>query len=628
MTGQQLPRAARQIPPSTADNRYPGRTCHWIKPNATERIPLRWIVADTETRAVRDGKAEVQTLRCWDAVRWRTDLKTGEHRELAAGTDAGAFWAWVLDWCYTHGRTVLWFHHAGFDLAILDAFTWLPKLGCELAWCNMDRDVSVATWRTPGGTLVIADTYTWTNCALAELAPMVDIVKPPLPAGSDGLDRWHHRCLSDVLITEAVVRDLLAFIRIQHLGNWQPSGAGMGHTAWRHRFYDHKVLVHDDADALAAERDAMHAGRAEAWWHGRAAGGPFTEWDMTMSYTTIARDCLLPAKLWAHDRRPTRTVHRWALQHFRVLARVVVDTDRPVVPARLGGRVTWPCGRFETTLWDCELELLLEAGGHYRVLEQWRYTRKPVLAGWAAWSISMARDDTPGVSLVARQWVKHQARATIGRMGLRTASWEPYAANWLPGYTGLSLLTENGSTARRMMHIGGHVWAESSRAETQQSVPQITSWIMAEARCRLWRAAQAAGEANVLHVDTDSIITTRAGTDAMLAATAAGLPGAWRPKRTWKTLQVIGPRHYFAPGRRQVPGVPLRARHDGKGKYTGQIWESLATALTDGRTGQVRTLEREWEPKRVDHRRPYAGEKDAPAVPMAVGRAQEENANV
>lgn len=621
-----LPRAARQIPPSTAANPYPGRTPHWIKGNATERIPHRWLVADSESRTTRDGDTQVQTLRCWVGVRWRDDLKTGERRELHRGTDARQFWEWVLEWCYTHGRTVLWFHHASVDLAWLEAFFWLPKLGCELRWCNLDRDVSVATWTTPNGSLVIADTWTWTAQPLEQLGGMVGIPKPKLPAGADDLDAWYHRCESDVLITEAVVRELLAYIRDRHLGNWQPSGAGMGNTTWRHQHYTHKVLVHDDTDALAAERHAMHAGRAEAWWHGQASGGPFTEWDMRMSYTTIAAECLMPTKLWDHDVAPTRRVHHWALEHFRVLARVTVRTEVPTVPCRLNGRISWPIGEFDTWLWDTELALITEFGGAYRVHEQFRYTRKPCLKSWAEWSIDQCSQDRPVITEVQKTWVKHQARATIGRLGLRTAAWEPYSDNWMPGYTGLTLLSEGEGPARRMMHVGSQVWAETGKEETQQSVPQITSWIMAEARVRLWRAADAAGLEHTMHVDTDSCITDAIGTARMTAAVKAGLPGSWRPKATWPRLEITGPRHYEAPGRRQLPGVPKRAKRRPDGKYAAEVWESLAVAMANGRRGEVRVTNRLYEPRRVDYRRPYQGETDGPARPIRTGPAAEEAA--
>ena len=622
-----LPRAARLLPPSTAVNPYPGRIPHWVKPNATERIPHRWIVADTEARRVPAVDGECQTLRCCVAVRWRDDLASGDHEEWAQFTDAGEFWRWVTGYTYTHGRTCLAFHNSSYDLGILDAFTWLPALGWQLAWCNLDRDVSVVTWRGPGGTLVIWDTYTWTAQPLAALGPLVGIPKPQLPAEDDSDEAWLARCTADVQITAAVARQLIAFVRAHGLGNWQPSGAGMGHTMWRHKFYQHKVLVHDDSDALAAEREAMHAGRAEAWWHGPARGGPFTEWDMHMSYCRIAAECLVPAKLWDHDVRPSRRVHEWALDHFRVLARVTVRTDTPAVPARHDGRVLWPVGEFETVLWDTELAQLRAAGGRYKVHEQWRYTRKPVLAEWASWSVAMCHLGPPAVPDIARLWVKHQSRATIGRMGLRTPTWERWARNWLPDYTGLSYLIDGPGPSRRLMHVGSYVWRESDRAEAQQSVPQITSWIMAEARSRLWAATLAAGQGNVLHVDTDSLIVNKAGDRALHDAAQAGLSGHWRPKETWRRIDVTGPRHYTTNARRQVPGVPKSAAETEPGVFTGEVWDSLARALAEGRTGEVRTRIRTWRPKRVDHRRPYTGEQPGPALPIHLGPTIEEAAH-
>ncbi len=616
MNRHELPRQLRAVPPSTAVTPYPGRTPHWIKPNHTERIPHRWIVADSESRTEQLGDTEVQTLRCVVATRWRDDLETGERQGWHEGTDAAAFWEWVTSWCYTHGRTVCWFHNAGHDLRILDAFTQLPRLGWEMIWCNLDRNVSVVTWRGPGGTLVIADTYTWCPTGLDKLAPLVGVHKPRLPAQTAGTDSWLTRCRADVLITEQVVRRLLAYIRAEHCGNWQPSGAGMGYTTWRHRFMQDKCLVHDDSAALAAEREAMHAGRAEAWWHGKAQRGPFTEWDMSMSYPTICAEMDVPAKLWAYDRRPSKRVTSWARQHWMTLWRVRVQTAVPCVPARANGRIYWPVGEFVTTLWADEADLVTECGGSYQVLDQWRYVPKPALKAWARWSIQQTQLSDQAIDPVARTWVKHQARAVIGRLGLMTPTWREWADNWT-GEAGLSYLVDADSGQEsRLMHVGSKTFMETGRTESDSSLPQITSYVMAMARVRLWRACQAAGMEHVVHVDTDSLITDAAGDRAMAAAVAAGLPGSWRPKRTWRSLEVTGPRHYRAPDRRVVPGVPLGATEVRPGEFEGEVWESLASALERGGANTVRVRARTWRPSRVDHRRPWRGEQAGPALPL------------
>jgi hypothetical protein len=605
----------------------PHRKPHWVRPNETERIPHRWIVADTETRAQRAPEGQIQRLRLGVADFWRDDLASGDAAERFRFTDATAFWAWVISRCSPRGRTCLAFHNAGFDLAILDAFTVLPQLGAELAWCNLDRDVSVTTWRTPGGTLITWDTYTWCPAALDALAPLTGIAKPRLPRPDASDDLWWARCEADVDITKAIVSQLLHYIKANQLGNWQPSGASMGHTTWRHKHYTHKVLVHDDQEATDAERAAMHTGRAEAWWHGVAAGGPFTEWDMRMSYTTIAAQCDLPAKLWETDNAPSRKVHQWALDHWRVLAEVEVETPVPVVPVRHDGRTVWPVGRFHTTLWDTELSILRAVGGRYRVLKQWRYTKKPILKSWAQWSITQCALDDGAISLIAKTWVKHQARAVIGRMALRTPTWERYSDNWIPGYTGISHLHEEGKQSHRLMHVGNSVWYETDRQETHHSVPQVTSWIMAEGRARLWNASLAAGQDQVLHCDTDSIITTAAGTAAMHKAVADGLPGQWRPKTTWRRLEITGPRHYHTPDTRQIPGIPCRATDLGDGTYAGEVWDSLARSLTEGRTGQVTVRPRTWRPQAVDHRRPWDGTTTGPAQPITLPPPPKETAH-
>lgn len=586
-------------------NPYEGRTAHWIKPNHTERSPHRWIVADSESRSEYLKGAESQTLRCVDAVRWRDDLKTGDHEEWHSGESAEGFWQWVDEFTRAGHRTILWFHNESYDLRTLRAFELLPGLGWRLEWCNLSRDVSVTSFRSDHGSLVVADTYTYVPKPLAEIGGLVGIGKPALPDQDDSLEAWHARCKSDVLITRQLVQEILTFIRGHHLGNWQPSGAGMAYSAWRHRFLHHKVLVHDDAPAIAAEREAMHAGRAEAWWHGKCVKGPFTEWDMHMSYCRIAAECDLPVKLFAYDNKPTQTVHKWAMKHWTVLARVRVKTERPLVPCHNEDRIVWPVGEFETTLWQPELELLTNSGATYEVLEQWRYNAAPVLADWARWSMFMCAQPDDIITPAQRAFVKHQSRALIGRLGLKHSTWEDWGANPF-GWLGLTDLVdgETGETSR-MLHVGDNTFVESERKEADSSLPQITGYIMSEARVRLWNAAEMADLDHVMHVDTDSIIVDRIGHGNMELLAAQQLRGGWRPKDTWHALDVTGPRHYRASGRRVIPGVPRTAEEVEPGRFVGQVWQSLSAAMTAGNLSQVYIVDREWKPKQFDGRRPW-----------------------
>lgn len=597
---------------------YAGRNNHWVRHNKTERFPHRWIVADSEAFRHDHGDHETQTLRCVDAVRWRDDLKTSDQEEWHSGESAEQFWQWVDDWCGAGKRTVVWFHNLGYDMRTLAAFEILPEYGFELEWCNLDRDVSVCTWRSDHGTLTIADTYTWCPKPLKDISAMVGVAKPRLPRDKDSLKAWHVRCRADVEITRAAVVQLLDYVKAEHLGNWQPTGAGMGYTTWRHRFMTHKVLVHDNADALAAERRAMWCGRAEAWFHGQADGGPFKEWDMHMAYCRIAAECNVPVKLWCDDGKPTKRVHQWAMEAWVVLCDVEVTTSVPCVPVQRNGRVIWPVGTFNTTLWQPELELVTRTGGSYRVTRQWRYNAAPALREWARWSMEQCARKDDGITPVQLTWVKHQSRALIGRLSLSTATWQEWGENYHGGAALTMLIDADTGTQHRMMHVGHRTFMETGRAESDNSLPQITGYIQSVCRVRLWDACQAAGLSNVVHVDTDSLIANAAGSRQLEAAVAAGLPGGWRTKDRWRKITVIGPRHYLTNERRVLPGVPRAAVESGPGQYTGVVWESLSVALERGQASSVTIRPRVWKPKRVDNRRPWTAEVSHHAVPISI----------
>ena len=564
------------------------RQAHWIRENRQERIPPRMIALDTESRSKRNGKGETQTWRMGCAIRWRTDTKQSDHAEAMVFSTPSDLWSWVSDYCRKNTRTVVWAHNLGYDVRISSAFTILPQLGFTLEWCNLDRNVSAMTWRSDHGTLVLADTYTWVPVPAAAMAARVGMVK----------------------FVYRVVRELIAFIRSEHLGNWQPTGAGMSYAAWRHRFLQHKVLVHDDAGALEAERAAMHTGRAEAWRHGEIYDDVWTEIDMRNAYLIIAAECDLPRKLRYHTGAINRRQFDALCQKSRVLCKCEVQTSVPCVPARHKGRTIWPVGTFTSWLWDTEVSCAMRYGATVRIREAYIYASDPVLSSWATWVLHILRDGDTSVSPIARTWLKHSSRALIGRLSLKSRSWELYGAN-PTGETGISRVTdaETGVT-RRLMHVGDKTFMESDIAESSDSIPMITGWIMAECRVRLWDAMNTAGLAEIAHVDTDSMVISRAGLGALRASVGSTLTARWQVKGSWRRLAVYGPRHYYRGRQRVIAGVPLKSDETSPGVFAGEKWASTALDMQAWGDGIVTTWHDQWKVTRQDPRR-----RDMPGVP-------------
>lgn len=594
------------------------RAAHWVKHNHQVRVPSRWIAFDTESSTLVGENEEIQVWRSGAAIRWRTDLKTGDAAEAETFKDPESFWAWVDEFCKAGTRTILIAHNLGFDVRISGAFEFLPARGFTLDWCNLDANVSAMTWRSDHGTLVLCDLFTYLPMPLFKVGNLLGLPKLRMPQPSASQEAWDNYCMRDALIVYRAYSELLLYIKSQGLGNWQPTGAGMAYSTWRHKFMTHKVLVHDNADVLRAERAAMHTGRAEAWRHGTCSDGPWFEVDMRSAYTHIAAECELPAKYKFSCGKIKQSQYDELAQTFRVLCRVRVDTTVPVVPFDTGERHIWPIGSFETWLWDVEVNELLAEGASVHFLGAHVYTKAPILSDWATWVLGIMGHRDIHATRVVEAWAKHCGRALIGRLSLRVPSWEMFGANPHDG-PGLSIDVDYVTgRSRRMMHVGNKTFVETARTEGRDSLPQITGWIMAECRVRLWQAMRTAGFDNLAHCDTDSVLVNSVGLAKMREAYSGSFRAMWQIKATWQALLVYGPRNIRAGRDRKLAGVPKTAVEVEPNVFTGERWHGLSTDLMAGRADAVTISPGHWVVKTDDPRRLSAANDGGRTVAVRV----------
>lgn len=595
------------------------RSSHWVRHNQQERMPTRMVAFDTEARATRDKDMEIQDWRMGCAIRWRTDLKTGDHSEGGVFDNPVSLWRWVSEYTREGTRTVVWCHNLGYDCRISQVFTILPMLGFRLEWCNLDRNVSSMTWRSDHGTLVFADTWTWLPMELESIAPQVGLVKFNMPKSTASDIDWQRYCMRDAEIVYHVVSRLCKFITQQGLGNWQPTGAGMAMATWRHKFLSHKVLVHDDTEALECERLAMYTGRAEAWRHGKLGIGTWTEVDLRNAYLTIAATTSLPRKLHMSTGRITNSQYRELRERFNVLCYADIQTDVPVLPYRDDGRILWPIGIFSGWYWDAEIDAAISYGAKVTIRRSYVYASAPVLQQWAEWVLALLHKSNDATDPVVRTWIKHCGRALIGRIALRTPSWEPWGSN-PEGITGITHVTfPDDGLSTRLLHVGSETLIETRRMEGKDSLPQITGYIMSVCRVMLWHGMNHAGTSNIAHVDTDGILVNALGLANLSTAYGPEFGRRWALKGSYRSLEVYGPRAYRRDGARVVSGVPAKAKEGKDGIIRGERWSSLSADLTEASGSIVTILPGRWTIKKTDPRRRDSGEGRTDTMPYEVG---------
>jgi hypothetical protein len=579
------------------------RRWHYIKPNETTTVPRRLVFVDTEAYGDRNPFGHVQSwalaVACFRSQ--RPDRAAAE--QWATYDDPEMLWRAVDAYVGKSGRTVLWTHNLGYDARIAEIFEILPALGFTLVAHNLIGKGCWLMWRRGRASLTMVDSTSVFPCELVRLGVHMGLPKLPLPPASARGIGLYSRCWRDVEILRAAVLAYLEWLEREDLGNWQITGAGQSWATFRHRFMDRRLLVHDDTDALTAERRAMWTGRCEAFWHGALGFQVVHEWDLSLAYARIARDHSVPVRLLG----PMPDGYEWqrvlTMESTALLAECTVTTEVPVVPTHDDGRILWPVGTFQTTLWDVEIKSAIDAGASVTVHRGWLYRKAPALQQWAEWII--AQLDSLGD--LKDHWLyivlKHWARALIGRFSMTYTKWEPYAVAPTSTVRAHVVYDVDSGESFRTVQIGQTIWRDAGVREWGESMPMITGYVQAISRVRMWAILNEAPPGSVLYCDTDGILVTDMHSAAIQAIADAHPDWGLRLKRSWQGFAVWGPRQVVTGDAVRIAGVPSKAHRIEPRTFRGEVWESLAGAIEKGRPGEVHIRNRIWHVAGKDRRR-------------------------
>lgn len=583
-----------------------GAKVHYVRGSGNSNQTRRHVFFDTEATTHYANGIQTQRWQLGCARYLDTDSRRSEPVMFDEDyVDPQELWRVVGEFTRPKTRTIVWAHNLAYDLRISRALEILPRMGWTLTAINLDGVSAWAKWTFDSRTLVMADFTSWVSVPLSRIGGWLNIEQEPLPLKPDDIPGMFKRCRQDVVILQSAVSQTLKWLEDNDLGPLQITGAGQSWAAFRRRFMTHKILVHDDQVARAAERRSIWTGRTETWRHGKYDTFPTWEFDLARAYATIARDTELPTvHVGSLPHMSVDNFRKWSASR-RILSEVTVTTSQPLVPTSHDDRILFPVGTFRTTLWDCEIHLLLAHGAAVHLGISFVYTREPCLSAWASWVLSAIDPENPTVGPLQARILKQWSRALVGRFALQYRSWEDAGTSDVPELLLTRVVGPGEVKGAQLFHVGHAIKELGGMAETENALPQLTGYITSMCRVRLWELMEVAGLENVFYTDTDSLIVNAEGRENLLARIA--LDGAYglTEKQRIRHLELQGPRALTVDGVRRHSGVPRRARPTGSDEVVGEVWEGLGEALRHGRPDVVKVTERHFKIAGGDRRREW-----------------------
>lgn len=581
------------------------RVAHWLRPNHAARMPRRVVTLDSEAYRNFNGIREEQTFRLAVASFDVLDADCAQTKETAwySTETTGDLWDWIVSKTNTQHRTVVFAHQLSYDLRLTQALQHLPEHGFKVKQMAISDYGCWVFLRDGTRSIYLIDSLSHIPKPLSVIAEHMQLPYMSLPTEEAHNDEWYKRCYRDVQVLRESNLELLRLYRTHDLGDFRATGAAQGSAAFRHRFLEPKaLLIHADTQALETERRACWAGRAEIWRHGEFKE-QLTEYDFQAAYAHIALSTELPSRLVGEFFPQDIETENALSSKYALLCDVEVSTAMPTLPTEIDGRILWATGRFRTTAWDVEIANARKHGATINVLRCYGYERKPLLAKWAQWIIDSINGLELGASPLGKIIAKDWSRSLIGRFGLRYPLLDFQGT--IPTSDLLLQPVHDMIEDRSYMQlqIGHELYEQTERIESPNSSPQIMGYIMAVSRVWLWDAMIAAGIDNIYSVDTDGLIVNAKGAENLFVYAHSRAPAPLRVKGRYVRATFRGPRNLDLDDDRRVNGVPRRAAKNVDGTYTGEVWESLPTAMRRRNASTLLVHERTFAVADFDPRR-------------------------
>ena len=591
------------------------RRPHWMRHNKASRYPARFVCLDVETHRQRLESGERQTFRLAYATFDNETSRSGDAVDELAFADTAELWRWIDSKTTTKCRTFVFAHNLAFDLRASSALVNLARIGWRVQSLALDRHRCWLRMTRGNRTLILIDTVSFLGVALNKLADEVKWNYVPLPHEESSTESFLDRCRSDTRLLRLLVIRMLRWLGDNDAGDFRMTGPAQGTALFRHRFLPpNGLLIHDDPDLLDLERKAGWAGRCEVWKHGYVKG-PLYEWDFSLCYARTARMASLPTRFRcevppsAFDVLPTLGNDR------AYLAQVRIATDLPIVPAYIDGRICWPIGTFDTVLWDCEIQLARDFGAEVEIQRAFLYQASPLMKEWGDWIIGRLDGPEPETCPVGRALLKQWSRSTVGRFGLRYPLWEQKDEARETGFAIVPWIDAETKATGDTLWIGNQILERSGVVESNDSAPAIMSYVMALARCRLWRAIATLPEGSLCYCDTDSLIVTEQGNDALRKFAHKRIGEGLRVKAKHVDATFHAPRAVELSGAAHFAGLPRNATPLGNGRYRAVLWEGAESSLRRRDPNSILLTERVFNISPRDERRTHLSNGDtAPRV--------------
>lgn len=494
-------------------------------------------------------------------------------------TSGRKLWLYIEALAWDKKPLIVLAHNAFFDCTASGFYSHFGRSNYRVSFRYDKGTTYIFTIRNKGRTIKVLSTTNYFPASLKEMGKAVSLEKLEVDFANTTTEQLSTYCKRDTEILAKYMQQYIEFVKQKDLGRFGMTRASQAMNAFRHRFMDVPIYLHQDNDVRALETSAYFGGRTEAFRLGKIPGGPFTTLDINSMYPFIMANRKVPVRYRGTLEKPSIAKTKTILGRFACVAQVQLDTDSPIYAVRRKGKVIFPIGKVETYLCTGGLKEAIKRSHLKRVIKLAYYEQAVVFSRYVEYFYGMRQSAKLAKDNLSDTYAKYCLNSLYGKFGQYKPivseelleDTEEYSRQEIFDHTQLKTIV-----VTKCMGVSS---VEEGRSYAEKSFYAIPAHITEYARLLLWTIIESAGIDRALYCDTDSIKVRSKDTPKLAAFISPTKLGSLKIERVSDSLTIHGCKDYADGDQVKIKGIPKSAKQVGPQTYTYQTWLKQSSHL-------------------------------------------------
>lgn len=559
--------------------------CHLLKSNKTGSMPRHMIFFDTETYTSKTTQlGQEQRLKLYTALYYRRGDKTHPAQEVwTHGFTPDDLALFVLSHCANKRSLYIFSANLWFDLRVSLLLRLLHKAKFKVKSFFAHGKCFLMKCRRDKQSIRFINIQNIFPFSVAKIGKIIGRSKTEVDFKTVSDNDLLEYCYNDTRIIFEAMRYWFAFVADNDLGSFGVTLASQAFNAYRHRFMNVPIYIHDNVKATALERNGYFGGRTECFFIGTIKKQNVYALDINSQYPYVMKKHKYPHMLRYYTEKTTPKELYKLTSYYAVVVNCDLVTDTPAYAKRLSDKTVFPIGKFNTTLCTGSFRLAFEHGHVKKVHCASLYRQEKIFEKWVTRVYAIRQGYMKSNNSAMTYMVKRLMNSLYGKFGQKSDKVE--YENQIPeeDYTIVRHYSEPEACWYKIITIGTlEKMVKEKCVEAFHAFPAISAHVTDYARLYLWELMNVAGLDNVYYTDTDSLYVNHAGYVKLKPYIDKIELGKLKLETKVNYFKIHGPKDYVLGNKVVIKGIPKSAKKLSETVYECDLFPGLKRDLQKG----------------------------------------------